>query len=123
MKSLDEMCMREVKELAIQYEAVKESFIDAHPYIGRFVVVRTFSAGVHFGTLGWAYEKQALLNNSKRLWQWSGAFTLSAVSQRGVTSAKVSCAVPEMYFSEAIEIIPCSPEAEKNLAGLKEHTP
>jgi len=90
--------------------------------IGKDVIVRTYSAGVHFGVLESHNGKEVKLSNARRIWCWEGAFTLSAVSQYGVsTKSKLSIEVPEIILTEAIEIIPCSPEAASNLRLLTAH--
>ena len=42
-----------------------------------YVVVRTYSAGVHVGELKSRKGKEVVLINARRLWKWCGAFTLS----------------------------------------------
>lgn len=90
--------------------------------IGKKVIVRTHSAGVHFGTLASKEGKEVVLKNARRIWYWEGAFTLSAVAVSGVgKSSKLSVSVPEILLTEAIEILLCSEEATENLQGLKAH--
>ena len=89
--------------------------------IGKYVVVRTYSAGVHFGVLAAKSGQEVTLTDARRLWSWSGAFTLSEVSQTGITGGKVSVAIPEIAIMQAIEVIPTSKEAEKCLRGSKAH--
>lgn len=90
--------------------------------IGKDVIVRTYSAGVHFGTLDSRDGKELVLKNARRIWYWEGAFTLSAVATEGVSkSSKLSVEVPEILLTEAIEIIPCSEAASANLRTLKAH--
>ena len=90
--------------------------------IGKKVIVRTHSAGVHFGTLAAKDGKEVVLRGARRIWYWEGAFTLSAVAVSGVSKrSKLSVSVPEILLTEAIEIIPCSEEATENLQGLKAH--
>ena len=74
------------------------------------VLVRTYSAGVHIGTLKERNGKEVTLTNARRLWSWSGAFTLSAVATQGVDrgNSRISVAVPEILLTEGIEIIPVS---------------
>lgn len=91
--------------------------------IGKFVVVRTINAGVHFGTLEeYTTEdrKGVRLSNARRLWQWSGALSLSEVAMKGITisSSKVSVVVDEIEITQAIEIIPVSKHS--NLPGNHE---
>ena len=72
------------------------------------VIVRTYSAGVHIGTLAFRDGREVILNNARRLYSWSGAFTLNAVAQHGVdrSNSRISIAVPKITLLEAIEIIP-----------------
>ena len=72
------------------------------------VIVRTYSAGVHIGTLQSREGQQVTLTNARRLWSWSGAFTLNAVATKGIRrkDSRISVAVPSIVLLEAIEIIP-----------------
>ncbi len=85
--------------------------------IGSFVVIRTYSAGVHMGTLVSLENKTVVLKDARRLWRWKGANTLNEVSQKGVCLeySRISEPVPEIILTEAIEIISASEEAKKNL--------
>ena len=71
-------------------------------------IIRTFSAGVHIGTIKERNGREVVLTNARRLWSWGGAFTLSAVATKGVDRSKsrISVSVPEIILTEAIEIIP-----------------
>lgn len=90
--------------------------------IGKPVIVRTYSAGVHFGTLASRDGKEVVLTDARRIWYWEGAFTLSAVAMSGVKkTSKLSVTVDEILLTEAIEIIPCSEAAAANLAALSAH--
>mgnify|MGYP001571952049 CR=1 FL=1 len=85
--------------------------------IGKFVVIRTYSAGVHFGTLEEMEGQVVRLSNARRLWSWSGALSLSEVAMDGITinSSKISVPVDEIILTQAIEIIPVSKKS--NLPG------
>ena len=91
--------------------------------IGRFVIVRTYSAGVHIGTLQSINGTEVVLSQSRRIWSWSGAFTLSKVATEGIASGKLSCFVPEILLTQAIEVIPCSAAAKENLLAIQDHKP
>ena len=82
-----------------------------------FVVVRTYSAGVHFGTLEERNGKEAALSDARRLWRWFGANTLNEVATKGidVTKSKVSDAVPLIELTEVIEVVHCSAAGEAAL--------
>ena len=75
---------------------------------GDEVIVRTYSAGVHIGTLASRHGSEVILKNARRLWSWAGAFTLNEVSQNGVDrkNSRISKLVPSILLLEAIEIIP-----------------
>jgi len=91
--------------------------------IGKYVIVRTYSAGVHAGTLQSRKGKVVALVNSRRLWYWDGAATLSELAVRGVSrpgTCKFPAVVPEIILTEAIEIIPCTPEAQKCIEAVQE---
>ena len=77
---------------------------------GSFVLIRTYSAGVHFGTLVERNGKEVHLSNARRLWSWSGALSLSEIAMKGIDlkNSKVSVPVDEIILTEAIEIIPVS---------------
>lgn len=82
------------------------------------VIVRTYSAGVHYGTLVSRAGKEVELADARRIWYWKGANTLHEVSLSGVSSgSKISRPVASITLTEAIEIIGCTEEASKNLDG------
>ncbi len=74
------------------------------------VIVRTYCAGVHIGTLKSRKGREVMLTNARRLWYWKGAFTLNAVATKGVNrkDSRISVNVPSIILTEAIEIIPVS---------------
>lgn len=80
------------------------------------VLVRTFSAGVHFGYLRHRDGKEVTLERSRRIWRWAGAWTLSEIATAGldVTRSKVAAPVT-ITLPEAIEIIECTPAAVASL--------
>lgn len=82
----------------------------------RAVIVRTYSAGVHFGYLKSQKGKEVVLTEARRLWYWKGANTLNEVANHGVSSgSKVSETVSGITLTEAIEVIDCTEVAAKNL--------
>lgn len=91
--------------------------------IGKYVIVRTYSAGVHFGKLKSRKGKEVVLTSARRIWHWSGAFTLNSVATEGIKDGRIPVAVPEILLTEAIEIIPCSAKAAKQLREFAVHAP
>lgn len=87
----------------------------------KFVLVRTYSAGVHFGDMVSRDGKEIVLADARRLWSWKGANTLHEISLRGVDTSRsrVSEMVPSITLTEAIEVIPCTDVARANLESGK----
>lgn len=82
----------------------------------KYVIVRTYSAGVHVGELVKRIGREVELASARRIWSWKGANTLHEISLRGVgAGSRVSEAVETITLLEAIEILPCTEIAEKNL--------
>ena len=88
------------------------------------VIVRTYSAGVHFGHFAKRAGKEVTLTNSRRIWYWQGAFTLNALATNGPgTGSKISDYVQSITLTEAIEIIDCSDHAARVFEELKSWKP
>ena len=84
----------------------------------KYVIVRTYSAGVFAGTLVSRKGQEVKLTNARRLWYWSGAASLSQLAVDGTSnpdSCKFPVAVPEIELTQAIEIIACTPRARKSI--------
>ena len=77
-------------------------------------VIRTYSAGVHIGEVVKQDGKRVELKNARRLYSWAGAFTLNAVATKGVdrSRSRISCPVPNIILTEAIEIIPVAADVD-----------
>ena len=91
-----------------------------------YVLIRTFSAGVHVGYLKRQQSTLAgievTLIKSRRLWYWDGAASLSQLAMEGVTqpdNCKFSVAVNEIELI-AIEIIAVTEKAFLNIQSVKE---
>lgn len=87
-------------------------------FIGKHVIVRTYSAGVLAGVLKSREGKECVLTDARRLWYWDGAATLSELAMKG-TSAPKKCkfpiAVSEILLTECIEIIQTTEAAEQSI--------
>lgn len=88
--------------------------------IGKFCVIRTYSAGVHVGTLTKHKGTKVTLANARRIWSWLGANTLHEIALAGVgKGSKISAPVESILLTEAIEIIPATAAAQTNLESGK----
>jgi hypothetical protein len=80
------------------------------------VIVRTYSAGVHFGYLKRRDGKEVELQNSRRVHYWAGANSCSGLAAKGLDVKRSRVADPvNIVLTEAIEIIDCTPEAVLSL--------
>lgn len=93
--------------------------------IGQYVIVRTYSAGVHAGTLVARDGREVELTGARRLWYWHGAASLSELAQRG-TSRPSDCKFPapvdRIVLIEAIEIIAVTAVGRASIEGVKPWT-
>lgn len=82
------------------------------------VIVRTYSAGVHFGYLKSCNGMEVELLKSRRIWRWYGAWTLSEIAASGLDQKKSKVAAPvNITLTQAIEIIDCTPDAVSSIEG------
>lgn len=88
---------------------------------GKYVIVRTYSAGVFAGTLESRNGREVVMTDARRLWYWEGAASLSELAQRG-TSQPDKCKFPvpvsRVELLEAIEILDVTPEARASIEGV-----
>lgn len=89
------------------------------------VLVRTYAAGVHYGYLSKKESTPAgievTLINSRRVWSWSGAASLSQLAMEGTSKpdkCKMPCTVSQNEFV-SIEIMPMTEKAVKSLNDVK----
>ncbi|MGE0344273.1 MAG: hypothetical protein AB7O86_14545 [Porticoccaceae bacterium] len=89
----------------------------SNPLIGKYVICRTYSAGVHAGVLISQNGKEVLLADSRRLWSWAAkeGVALSGLAVHGLKTGKIDSTVPHIYLTEAIELIECSADAQESL--------
>lgn len=88
-----------------------------------YVIIRTYSAGVHIGYLESRNGQEVKLSKSRRVWYWKGAASLSqmavdGIHHSGLNECKFSVVVPEIELTQAIEVIKCTSVATKNLQGV-----
>lgn len=83
---------------------------------GTRVLIRTYSAGVHFGTLIERNGQEVHLSSARRLWSWQGALSLSEIAANGcdIKNSKISVPVEEILLTQAIEVIPISKDSTMN---------
>ena len=80
-----------------------------------FVIVRCRNAGVHAGELVSRKGTEVMLHNSRRIWKWSGAATLSELAVYGAKNpaeCRFGVCLPVIEVLDACEIIQCQPQGE-----------
>lgn len=91
-----------------------------------YVIIRTYSAGVHAGYLERLDEETqtVTLRNARRIWYWTGAFTLSEISKSGINeSSKLSEEVDKIILLEAIEVLYATETAKGILRKISPYKP
>lgn len=87
--------------------------------IGKKVLIRSYAAGVFFGTLESEQftpaGKVVVLSNSRRVHYWEGAASLSQVAQEGIRAGRVAMTEPRKEVVNVIETTPLSEVAIENL--------
>lgn len=117
----DDLTIGEVKELAALFSGAKSN-AGLNSMIGKKCIVRTYSAGVWFGTLAQKSGNEVILTNARRMWRWHTAqsISLSAVALHGIDQSKSKIAeAVQAQWLEAIEITPCTEFAIQSLEGAE----
>ena len=87
----------------------------------RYVLVRTYSAGVFVGYLESKTGGEVVLRNARRIWYWSGANSLSQLSVDGVSdpdNCKFPCEVNRVELLQAIEILEVTEKAKESISKV-----
>lgn len=87
----------------------------------KYVIVRTYSAGVFAGNLESRKGQEVALNDARRLWYWAGAASLSQLAVDGTSkpsACKFPVAVPRVELLQAIEILDVSAKAEASIKAV-----
>ena len=87
----------------------------------KYVIVRTFSAGVFAGYLESRSGQEVVLVQARRIWYWAGANTLSQLAVDGTKlpeQCKFPVPVPRVELLQAIEILDVSETSKKSIEGV-----
>ena len=87
----------------------------------KYVIARTYSAGVFAGYLKSRKGQEAVMTDARRLWYWKGASSLSQLAVDGV-SAPSECKFPvevsRIELMQVIEILDVTEKARKSIASV-----
>lgn len=87
----------------------------------KYVIARTYSAGVFAGYLKSREGQEVVLLNARRLWQWAGAASLSQLAMEGTSnpgSCKFPCEVDRVELLQTIEILDCTEKSRKSIKAV-----
>ena len=87
----------------------------------KYVIVRTYSAGVFAGELESRNGQEVVLRKARRIWYWSGAASLSQLAMEGTkdpANCKFPCEVDRVELLQAIEILDTTPAARASIAAV-----
>lgn len=124
-RTIEDLTIREFKELSALFNTTKTAPTEStlNSMIGEKVIVRTYAAGVFFGTLDQKAGNEVILKDARRMWTWwaKKSISLSGCALYGIKDdkSKITPAVDSVWL-EAIEIIPCTKEAIKSIEGAKD---
>ena len=98
----------------------KTSQVGLSDFIGKYCIVRTYSAGVWAGYVTKKSGNEVIVSSARRLYRWKAAssISLSAVAMAGInrSESKICAPVDEVWL-EAIELIPATSEAMDSIVG------
>lgn len=87
----------------------------------KWVIVRTYSAGVFAGQLESRHGQEVVLRNARRIWYWSGAASLSQLAMEGTKdpeNCKFPVPVSRVELLQAIEILDMTDQAVASIAAV-----
>jgi hypothetical protein len=88
----------------------------------RYVIVRTYSAGVFAGIFQSRRGQEVVLTHARRIWYWKGAASLSQLALEGTSdpgACKFPAPVAHVELLQAIEILDCTDAARASIEAVK----
>lgn len=119
--NIDDMTFGDLKQIAALFSS-NQAPTKEHPFVGKYVIARCYSAGVHAGTVASVDGENVMLADANRLWSWKAndGVALSGVAQNGLSKGcKVDTKTPLIYLTGVCELIPCSQIAESSINDYK----
>lgn len=126
--NIEDLTIGQARELAAMFSTPTIKNIESrreslNSMIGKKSIVRTYSAGVFFGTIAEKSGNEVIIKNARRMWQWKAAksISLSGCAIYGIneSGSRIAPAVDSIWL-EAIEIIPCTDAAIESIEGAKD---
>lgn len=119
--NIEELTLKQIREIATLVNGTVQQPAQhaAHPFVGKYVIARCYSAGVHAGTVVSVDGENVILKDSVRLWSWKAkdGIALSGVAQNGLIKDKsrLDSKNPVIYLTGVCELIPVSDKAKESI--------
>jgi len=87
----------------------------------KYVICRTFSAGVFAGYLESRNGQEVVMRQARRIWYWKGAASLSQLAVDGTSQpneCKFPVAVDRVELLQTNEVLDCTEKARKSIEGV-----
>lgn len=87
----------------------------------KYVICRTYSAGVFAGYLESRNGQEVTMRKARRIFYWDGAASLSQLATDGTSkpkNCKFPCEVERVELLQAIEILDCTKKAQDSIASV-----
>lgn len=130
--NIEDLTIGQAKEIAAMFGGMctgnvkTENTQGLDDFLGMDVIIRTYAAGVWFGTLAKKAGNEVILHSARRMWRWKcrEGISLSELAICGIDKEESRiCAPVPMVWLEAIEIIPVLDDAAKSIKEAENATP
>lgn len=95
------------------------------PFLGKYVLVRTYSAGLFAGILDARFGKRVVLKGARQLWRWHTAnngLSICEIAQYGLNQEKSKiCCLTDYIEIEDVQIVPCTEIGRKSIESAPEY--
>lgn len=122
--NIDDLTIGEAKKLANLFSSTPAQESGLNSFVGKKVIIRTYSAGVFFGEIVEKSGSEVILKNARRLYYWktnNNGISLSEVANSGLDDCSKVCQATSLHWLEAIEIIICSQESIKSIESKNDY--
>jgi len=119
--NIDDLTIKQVREIGalLNVGTGTATATEKSPFVGRHVICRCYSAGVHAGILVSQCGDMVHLKESRRLWSWKvkgEGVALSGVAQNGLAvGSKIDAVNPDIVLTGVIETIPTSTASRESI--------
>lgn len=117
--NIEDLTLKQIREIQALAAPCANTTTAAHPFVGQYVIARSYAAGVHSGEVVSVDGENVILKDSRRLWSWKAqdGIALSGVAQSGITKqgCKIDVNNPLIYLTGVCELIPCTRQAKESI--------